>query len=101
MADERQVLRLPFFHLPFTSRLETEQTAEAELAQGSASGGDLRPDFREAEGESRPCYFPKASSLVHGKSQRKHVLPPGGILKKIGYRKIFDAARGNMLHINR
>ena len=43
-----------------------ERQAEAEPAQGSASGGDLRPDFREAEGESRPCYFPKASSLVHG-----------------------------------
>ena len=66
MADEKAGFTPAFFHLPFTSRLETEQTAEAELAQGSASGGDLRPDFREAEGESRPCYFPKASSLVHG-----------------------------------
>ena len=55
---------LPLLYIE--ARLETEQTAEAELAQGSASGGDLRPDSREAEGESRPCYFPKASSLVHG-----------------------------------
>ena len=77
MADEKAGFAPAFFHLSFTSRLETEQTAEAERAQGSAGGGVL----------SRTCRKAKAS-LVHGifhpSFLRKYVLPPGGILKKIG-----------------